>query len=86
MLKQRTVEFHQAKVELTRVNSVTGESETFFAFPTIGFDSVNAGSSPTSMDWFKAVASDWNTSIKTVERVQVVADWGIQSATRVMHG
>jgi hypothetical protein len=81
MLKQRTVEFHQAKVELTRVNSVTGESETFFAYPTIGFGKVNADTRPTSMDWFKEVASDWNTSIKIVERVQVVADWGIQSAT-----
>jgi hypothetical protein len=84
MLKQITVEFHQAKVELTRVNSVTGESETFFAFPTIGFSKVNADSRPTGMDWFKQVASDWNTSVKVVERVQVVSDWGIQSATRIM--
>ena len=82
MLKPITVEFHQAKVELTRVNSVTGESETFFAFPTMGFGKVNADSRPTSMDWFKQVASDWSTSIKIVERVQLVDDWGIQSATR----
>ena len=82
MLKQITVEFHQAKVKLTRVNSVTGESETFFAYPTIGFSKVNADTSPDGMDWFKQVASDWNTSIKIVERVQVEADWGIQSATR----
>jgi|TARA_R110002051_G_scaffold244025_1_gene303980 hypothetical protein len=82
MLKQITVEFHQAEVKLTRVNSVTGKSETFSTYPTIGFRKVNADTKPDGMDWFKQVASDWNTSEWSVERVQVQADWGIQSATR----
>jgi hypothetical protein len=83
MLKQRTVEFHQAKVEITRINSVTGESETFFTYPTIGFGYVSKDNRPTGLDWFKAVASDWNTSVKNVASSRVVADWGIQSATRI---
>ena len=40
MLKEKTVEFHQAKVEITRVDSLTGESETFFTYPTIGLDKI----------------------------------------------
>tara|TARA_R110002051_G_scaffold321800_1_gene410465 strand:+ start:52 stop:300 length:249 start_codon:yes stop_codon:yes gene_type:complete len=82
MLKPITVEFHQAKVEITRINSVTGESETFFTYPTIGFSKVNKNTRPTGMDWFKASANDWNTSIRKVASSRVVADWGIQSATR----
>jgi hypothetical protein len=81
MLKEKTVEFHQAKVEITRVNSLTGESETFFTYPTIGLDKIKTDR-PTGMDWFKAVASDWNTLVKNVASSRVVADWGIQSATR----
>ena len=81
MLKPITVEFYQAKVEITRINSVTGESETFFTYPTIGLGKVKTDR-PTGMDWFKVSASDWDTSIKKVASSRVVADWGIQSATR----
>ena len=81
MLKETTVEFHQAKVEITRINSVTGESETFFIYPTIGLGKIKTDR-PTGIDWFKASASDWDTSIKKVASSRVVADWGIQSATR----
>ena len=80
MLKQRTVEFYQAKVEITRINSLTGESETFSTYPTIGLDKIKTDR-PTGLDWFKASASDWNTSIKKVASSRVIADWGIQSAT-----
>jgi hypothetical protein len=81
MLKPITVEFYQAKVEITRINSVTGESETFFTYPTIGLGKIKTDR-PTGMDWFKVSVSDWDTPIKKVASSRVVADWGIQSATR----
>ena len=82
MLKPITVEFHQAKVEINRIHAVTGEKETFFTYPTIGFAKVSRNTKPTGLDWFEAVANDWNTSTKNVASARVVADWGIQSATR----
>tara|TARA_R110000765_G_scaffold141838_2_gene242876 strand:+ start:345 stop:605 length:261 start_codon:yes stop_codon:yes gene_type:complete len=80
MLKPITVEFYQANVEITRINSLTGESETFSTYPTIGLDKIKTDR-PTGMDWFKVSASDWDTSHKKVASSRVLADWGIQSAT-----
>jgi|TARA_R110000824_G_scaffold18018_3_gene72026 hypothetical protein len=81
MIKPFTVEFHQAEVEITRINSVTGEKETFSTYPTIGLDKIKT-EKPTGIDWFEVVASDWDTPTKKVASSRVVADWGIQSATR----
>jgi hypothetical protein len=79
MLRERTIEFHQAKVEITRWNSITHTEEKFFALPTIGVDKK---ANPTELDFCEQALSDWRNPRKPISLITFETHHGIQSATR----
>lgn len=78
MLKQRTVEFHEGKVEITRWNSITKKEEKFFALARI---SVTKKAKPTQLDFCEKAFADWKNPRKPIKLVTFESHHGIQSAT-----
>jgi len=79
MLKQRTIEFSEAKVEITRWNSITKQEEKFFALARIG---VTKKAKPTQLDFCEKAFADWKNPRKPIKLVTFESHHGIQSATR----
>tara|TARA_R110002012_G_scaffold30004_2_gene91693 strand:- start:328 stop:567 length:240 start_codon:yes stop_codon:yes gene_type:complete len=78
MLKQRTVEFSEAKVEITRWNSITKQEEKFFALAHIGVTKI---ANPTELDFCEKAFADWKNPRKPIQLVTFQSHHGIQSAT-----
>jgi hypothetical protein len=79
MLKEKTVEFHQARVEITRLDTISNKQEKFFALPTI---SVDQKANPTELDFCEQAHKDWANPAKPISLVTFETHHGIQSATR----
>jgi len=79
MIKTVTVEFNEAKVEITRWNSITKQEEKFFALARIG---VTKKANPTELDFCEKAFADWKHPRKPIKLVTFESHHGIQSATR----
>lgn len=78
MLKQRTAEFHQARVEITRWNSISKQEEKFFTPARI---SVTKKANPTELDFCEKAFANWKNPRKPITLVTFDRHHGIQSAT-----
>ena len=78
MLKQKTVEFHEGKVEITRWNSITKQEEKFFALARIGVTKI---ANPTELDFCEKAFASWKNPRKPITLVTFQSHHGIQSAT-----